>query len=155
MASLLDSLGARLLQTRSFVRAPIWLYQHRLGWILGQRIFMLEHTGRESGLARYVCLEVVERPTPDMLIVASGFGTRSQWYQNLQTQPACRVSIGARVGVPARARMMTEPESDAALLRYQHAHPGAWRRLRGAIDAVGDVSADQLPMVELTLGEGR
>lgn len=154
MASLLDSLSARLLQTRSFVRAPIWLYRHRLGWLLGRRVFMLEHTGRTSGLARYVCLEVLDRPTPDVMVVASGFGTQAQWYRNVRANPDCRVSIGTGIGLPARARMLSRPESEAALRRYQQAHPQAWRRLRGAIDKAGRASSDHLPMVELTLIRG-
>ena len=151
MAAFLDSLGARLLQTRSFVRAPIWLYRHRMGRLLGQRIFMLEHTSRQSGQPRYACLEVVERPTPDVIVVASGFGTHAQWYRNLQAQPECRVSIGRLIEVPARARMMPPSESEETLQRYQQAHPGAWRRLRGAIEAAARTSVADLPMVELTL----
>lgn len=95
--TLLDTLGARLLQSRRFVRAPIWLYRHRLGRFLGQRLVMIEHVGRRSGEARFVCLEVVERPSRDRIVVVSGFGERAQWFQNLQaTPPATSASDRAR-----------------------------------------------------------
>lgn len=151
MASLGDAVTAKLLQTRSVVRAPIWLYRHRLGLLLGTRILMLEHTGHRSGLPRYVCLEVVEAPSPGVLVVASGFGTTAQWYRNLARRPACRVSIGARRAVPATAHLMSDDESAATLARYQRAHPGAWRRLRGAIERATGRPVDGIPMVRLTL----
>ncbi|WP_292652137.1 nitroreductase family deazaflavin-dependent oxidoreductase, partial [Nocardioides sp.] len=93
---MIDSVVSRLLQTRAVVRAPIWLYRHRAGWLLGSRMLMLEHIGRRSGVPRYVCLEVVERPSEHEIVVVSGFGTEAQWYRNLQAEPACRVSIGKR-----------------------------------------------------------
>ncbi|MGH3353482.1 MAG: nitroreductase family deazaflavin-dependent oxidoreductase [Nocardioides sp.] len=151
MTSLIDSVVSRLLQTRAVVRAPIWLYRHRAGWLLGQRMLMLEHVGRRSGAPRYVCLEVVERPSTDEIVVVSGFGTRAQWYQNLRAEPACRVSIGARTNVSARARFLSEEESAAALGRYQVAHPKAWQRLRGAIETAVGHEVEGLPMVALTL----
>ena len=151
MSSLFDLVAARLLQTRGIVRAPIWLYRHHLGWLLGQRVLMVEHIGRKSGLARFVCLEVVERSDSDVVVVASGFGPHAQWYRNLKAHPACRVSIGNRVAVPARARMMSDDEAEATIARYRRQHPVAWRRLRGAIEHAVQQSVDSLPMVELVL----
>jgi deazaflavin-dependent oxidoreductase (nitroreductase family) len=148
---MIDSVVSRLLRTRAVVRAPIWLYRHNAGWLFGSRMLMLEHVGRRSGVARYVCLEVVERPSTDEIVVVSGFGTRAQWYQNLLAEPSCRVSIGARTGVTARARFLTEEESAAALGRYQEAHPKAWQRLRGAIETAVGHEVDGLPMVNLKL----
>lgn len=92
------ALAARALRTRALVRAPITLYQHDLGWIFGQRILMLEHTGRRSGQARFACLEVAGRPGPERIIIVSGFGERAEWYRNLLADPRCTVSIGFAPG---------------------------------------------------------
>lgn len=151
VSSWIDSVAARLLQTRSFVRAPIWLYRHGFGWLLGTRILMLEHTGRTSGLARYVCLEVVDHPAPDTILIVSGFGSSAQWYRNLRSQSACKVSIGRLRAAPAAARMLTDHEAAAALDRYRTHHPKAWDRLRGAIEAAVGHPIEGLPMVELTV----
>ena len=78
VTSMVDSVVSRLLRTRAVVRAPIWLYRHRSGWLFGSRMLMLEHIGRRSGVPRYVCLEVVERPSADEIVVVSGFGTGAQ-----------------------------------------------------------------------------
>ncbi len=55
--------GAALLHVRWFVRAPVWLYRARLGVVFGSPLLMIEHTGRTSGLRRYVVLEIVDRPS--------------------------------------------------------------------------------------------
>jgi deazaflavin-dependent oxidoreductase (nitroreductase family) len=150
MASRLDALVAGLLRNRRFVRAPIWLYQHGFGRLLGKRVIMLEHRGRKSGLPRFVCLEVVERPTPDTIVIVSGFGQRAQWYRNLRADPECYLSSGRRRRVPAYARLMPDRESADALARYKQRNPRAWRRLRGAIEHAVGRSVDGLPMVELS-----
>jgi deazaflavin-dependent oxidoreductase (nitroreductase family) len=136
------------------VRAPIWLYQHGMGWLFGRRMIMVEHTGRISGLPRFVCLEVAERQGPNVVIVASGFGRQAQWYQNLEAHPLCRVSIGSRVSASARARFMSDIESEAAIKRYQAKHPIAWRQLRGAIEHATHQRVHTLPMVEISLTPG-
>ena len=148
----LSYIGAWALRTRGIVRAPIWLYRHRLGWLMGSRILMLEHRGRVSGEARYVCLEVVERPGPGRLVIVSGFGEHAQWYRNLQADPRCFVSTGQLQRVPANAVMMTEAEARAAIERYQQAHPADWRFLRSTIETAVGHPVDGLPMVELVLG---
>lgn len=146
-----SGLAAGALQTRAVARAPITLYRHGLGWVFGRRVLMLEHTGRRSGQARFVCLEVVDRPTPERVVIVSGFGERADWYRNLLADQACFVSVGRLQRVPARARFMTSVEASAALARYQRAHPKAWDRLRRAIEKAAGHPVDQLPMVELLL----
>jgi deazaflavin-dependent oxidoreductase (nitroreductase family) len=147
----LSAIGARVLRTRSLVRAPIALYKGGLGWLLGSRILMVEHRGRSSGLRRYVCLEAVERPSPDRIVVVSGFGERAQWYQNLKAHPACFVSSGRLRRVRAHARLLDPAESAAALERYRQAHPRDWELLRGAVEQAVGHPVHGLPMVELRL----
>jgi deazaflavin-dependent oxidoreductase (nitroreductase family) len=151
MASLVSRLGARALHSRGLVRAPIWLYRHGLGWLLGPRMLMLEHTGRNSGQARFVCLEVVEHRSSTSYVVVSGFGEHAQWYQNLKASPACRISSGRMPRCPARARFMNARDSASVLGRYQVAHPLAWKQLSGTIEQAGGRPAADLPMIELTL----
>ncbi len=151
MASVIDSFAARALRSRRVVRAPIWLFRHGLGWLLGTRVLMLEHVGRRSGQSRYVCLEVVERPREDRIVVVSGFGEQAQWFQNLAAHPECRVSIGRHTRLAATSRRLSSPEAEAVLARYRAAHPRAWRRLRGAIEHAVGREVEELPMMELAL----
>jgi deazaflavin-dependent oxidoreductase (nitroreductase family) len=147
----LSGIGARALRTRWFVRAPIRLYRHGLGRLMGGRILMLEHTGRSSGQPRYVCLEIVERPAPEHFVIVSGFGERAQWYRNLQADPRCFVSTGRMRRAPAVARFLGDAEASAALARYRREHPRDWELLRGAIEKAVGHPVEGLPMVELRL----
>ncbi|KXP01024.1 nitroreductase family deazaflavin-dependent oxidoreductase [Tsukamurella pseudospumae] len=146
-----SALAARALRTRRLVRAPIWLFQHGLGRLMGPRMVMIEHVGRKSGEPRYVVLEVVDRPDVDTVVVCSGFGETAQWYRNLRAHPDCRVTVGNRDRA-ARAELLDPTASDEVLERYRTAHPVAWERLRGAIEKAVQHPVDGLPMVRLRLG---
>ncbi|WP_020660847.1 nitroreductase family deazaflavin-dependent oxidoreductase [Amycolatopsis benzoatilytica] len=147
--------GARLLRNRRLMRAPIWLYRARLGFLLGSRLLLLEHTGRKTGARRYVVLEVIGHPHRDAYIVASGFGDRAQWYRNVVAQPRVRVASGARGLSAATARRLSTVEADAALAGYVRKHPRAWRRFKAVLEnTLGTAVSERdtaLPMVELRL----
>ena len=144
-----------VLHSRTLSRAPIWVYRAGLGFVFGSRMLMLEHIGRRTGAVRYVVLEVIDHPSPDSYIVASGFGTRAQWFKNVQANPRVKVSAAGRRSVPAEARRLTTAEADAALQSYIARHPAAWSALKPTIEsALGEpISAHDtaLPMVEFTL----
>lgn len=151
MGGRLNAWGARLLQSRAFVRAPIPLFRAGLGFLLGRRLLMLEHVGRTSGQSRYAVLEVVREESPDSLVVASGFGRSSQWFRNVVAEPRCHVSIGVTRRRPAVATVLDTAESEEALAYYRQAHPGSWEKLSAIIvEATGETDPD-LPLVRLEL----
>ncbi|GGL35939.1 nitroreductase family deazaflavin-dependent oxidoreductase [Nocardia jinanensis] len=144
-------LGVKLLRARWFVRAPIWAFRVRLGFLFGGRLLLLEHRGRTSGQPRYVALETVDRPDADTVVIASGFGETSQWYRNLLAEPRCRVSIGARYQVPASARTLDPAAAEVVLDAYRTRHPKAYRKLSGIIEEATGRGIDTVPLVELSL----
>jgi deazaflavin-dependent oxidoreductase (nitroreductase family) len=153
------ALAARLLRTRWIVRAPVWLYRARLGFLFGSRLLMLEHAGRKSGIRRYVVLEAVDHPDPVTYVVAAGFGDRAQWLRNVRAIPQVRVYVGSRRPAPATARPLTSEEAAAALTAYARRHPRAWAVLRpvfeNTLGARIDSDGTSLPMVALDLGVSR
>jgi deazaflavin-dependent oxidoreductase (nitroreductase family) len=154
-ANRLSRRAASLLRIRWFVRAPIWLYRARLGFVFGRRLLMIEHIGRNSGRRRYVVLEVVDHPRADTYLVVSGFGTRAQWFRNIEADGRVRVWVGARGAVPASARRLGAETASVALGRYAEAHPRAWSTLRPVLEetlgAAIDTDGTELPMVCLKL----
>lgn len=156
-AETIGQLGARLLRSRRLMRAPIWLYRVRLGFLFGHRLLLLEHTGRRTGLQRFTVLEVVGHPAPNVYIVASGFGTRAQWFRNVAAEPDVRVSVGFHTSVPACARQLAQNDADTALRRYIERHRRAWETMKPAIEStLGAKITEQdtpLPMVELVVRE--
>ena len=147
--------AARLLRVRWIVRAPAWLYRARLGFVFGSRLLMLEHTGRKTGVRRYVVLEAVDHPDPGTYVVAAGFGDRAQWLRNVRVSPRVRVYTGFRCQVPAMARPMTSEETAAALTAYARRHPRSWAALKPVFEttlgARIDSDGTSLPLIALDL----
>ncbi len=151
--------GAWVLGNRVLVRAPIWLYRARLGFLFGSRMLMLEHRGRKTGARRFVVLEVVDHRTPDTYVVASGFGERAQWFRNLIANPHVRVSVAGHGPRAATARRLPTAEADAVLAGYRRRHPRVWTKFQGVLEnTLGTAVSDHdtpLPMVELRLDTAR
>lgn len=149
------SLAVKLLRLRWFVRAPIWLFRARLGFLFGSRLLLLEHIGRRSGARRYVVLEVVDHPASDRYVVAAGFGERAQWLQNVRANPSVRVSVGTRSSRAATAHVLPPDQAKSAVEAYATRHPRAWARLRPVFEETlgAKIQPDgtALPLIRLEL----
>ncbi|GGD26956.1 hypothetical protein GCM10010915_03780 [Microbacterium faecale] len=143
---MIDRIIARLLGTRWLMRLPIPIYRAGLGRLLGPRFVMIEHLGRSSGEPRFVVVEIVEREGR-ALRVASGFGTKAQWYRNLRANGVAYVSTGGVRRARVAVELLDEEASDEVLARYRDAHPDAAQRLKGAMDVVQGHDA-RIPIVE-------
>ncbi|TDD55206.1 nitroreductase family deazaflavin-dependent oxidoreductase [Saccharopolyspora elongata] len=115
---------------RILLRAPIWLYRARLGWLAGNRLLYLAHRGRRTGARREVVVEVVgyDPEVPEVVVVAA-WGKNPDWYRNIQAAPAIEVRLGARRWPEPDHRFLEAREVQKVLLAYQKAHPKAWKRL--------------------------
>ena len=123
---------------RLVLRAPLWLYRARLGWLLGSRFICLVHRGRRSGRLHRAVLEVVhfDRERPELAVIA-GWGPRTQWYRNLERAPAEQVTLGRRRWRRPAQRFPDEPERVELLRAYAREHPLAARELARACGAEG------------------
>ena len=64
-----------------------------------------------------------------VLYMLSGGGDRSDWVRNLVADPAVRVEVGG-VERPARARVVVDPDEDAAARRLLASKYQGWREDR-------------------------
>jgi deazaflavin-dependent oxidoreductase (nitroreductase family) len=100
---------------RLVFRSPILLYRVGLGGLLGHQFLLLTHAGRRTGRVHETVLKVLHYdPATCESIVASAWGSQSDWYRNLQARPALTVQTGGAWYVPhARAvpRMRRSPSS--------------------------------------------
>ena len=111
------------------LRLPIVLYRLRLGWLLGQRFLLLEHIGRKSGQARKTVVEVIGHDRAgDTYYIASGWGKRANWYQNLLATPKITIQVGRR-RLNACAQALPPAEGARVLMDYRQKHPLATREL--------------------------
>jgi deazaflavin-dependent oxidoreductase (nitroreductase family) len=153
VASLLLGRGVRYL-----ARAPIGLYRAGYGFLLGHRVLMLEHTGRKTGLPRYVVLEVVRRLSEDTFVVAAGMGPKADWYRNIERQPHVRVWVARGTAAVAVAQPIEQAEARRHFEAYRAERPWTWRLLRPVISRLigrpGQTDEDlfaTVPLVELRL----
>ena len=147
--SLLHAAFAWWMRQRWLVRAPIWLFRARLGFVFGSRLLMVEHTGRKTGARRYVVVEVIGHLRPGTCIVAAL--PRAQWYRNIQANSSVRVSVGARHLVPATARPLTAAEKPAVLDGYAQRHPRMWAAMGSVFEDILGGPLAEAPIIALEL----
>jgi deazaflavin-dependent oxidoreductase (nitroreductase family) len=149
-----DAVGHRV-GYRKLMRAPIPLYRSGFGLLLGTRLLMMEHRGRQSGQRRFAVLMVLQRPARDVYIVSSVFGERSQWFRNIAANPEVRVSTGFRRRQHALAEVLSPAEADDVLSDYRRRHLRAWALHENALThTLGEpvrYEDTNLPMVVLRL----
>ena len=138
-------------------RAPIWIYRLGLGGLLDGRFVLLNHTGRKSGKPRQAMLEVVFHDKESgAYVVASGFGEKSDWYQNVLAHPEVTIQVG-RKHMTVRGERLPLPEATEVMLDYNRHHPSILRNLAGLLGYRTDGSeadvrffATILPIVAFT-----
>lgn len=115
--------------TRLLFRAPIWLYRWNLGWLMGNRMLKMTHTGRISGEPRQVVLEVVKHdPASDTYYIAAAWGDRSDWVKNIRANPQVQVQVGRRK-FAMLAEQLTPEQGELTILDYSQRHSTAMLNL--------------------------
>jgi len=113
------------------LRLPILFYRLRLGWLLGDRFLMLTHTGRKSGLPRQTVIEVVKHDKEtNTYYVASGWGEKSDWYQNIRKTPQVTIHSGGEK-FQTTAEFIPVEKAIHIVNDYAREHPIAFNELSG------------------------
>ena len=131
-------------------RLPIWLFRLRLGPLMGHRMLLLTHKGRISGKERYAMLEVIKyEQATNTHYVASGFGEKSDWYQNISKTPDVTIQVG-NDKFPARAERLTLDKARAVFHDYTQAHPNAVRNLAKLVGyEIGSSQEDMMAFLDM------
>ena len=115
--------------SRFLYRLPIWMYRSGLGFLMGKRFLLLEHTGRKSGLPRKAVLEVIRYDGIKVTYyVVSGYGNRSDWYQNICNNPAVKIQVGWK-WMPAHAEGLALDQTEREILDYAKRYPRIFQAL--------------------------
>lgn len=147
---------------RRALRLPLLAYRIGLGSIFGKRLLLLHHTGRVSGRDRTTVLEVVSFDAVEASwTVASGFGPKTDWYQNLRAQPQTLIRFGNRPH-PVTARFLTPDDGAGIMSDYARRHPRTARRLCafmglpvGGSNESFRAAGRAIPFVRLEAGAGQ
>ena len=109
--------------TRLLAKSPLVFYRFGLGWLLGTRFAQITHRGRKSGVLHSTVVEII-RYDPGMreVIAVSGWGGKTDWYRNIQQEPALEVRIG-RIAYRPNQRLLTPEETSTEILAAFRQHP--------------------------------
>ena len=119
--SIVDTSPSKAL--RFGLHLPVWLYRVHLGWLLGNRFLMLTHTGRKSGQPHQTVVEVVRyNEETDTYYVVSGWGEKSDWYQNIRKTPSVTIQAGRRT-FQAKAEFIPVEKAIGIVETYARDHP--------------------------------
>jgi len=92
---------------------PVQLWRLGLAPIIGHQLMLITHTGRKSGLSRLTMVEYYKMDRKKFIV--SGFGSRAQWYRNIDADPY--ITIQTADGVESvRAERVTDGETLLRLL---------------------------------------
>ena len=129
--------------SRLAFRAPIWFYRAHLGWLLGGRFLLLNHTGRKSGLPRQTVLEVVKHDSDQQIYyIASGYGEKSDWYRNIMVNPDVNIQVG-RKRYSGTVERLAPDAAEEIILDYGKRHPATLRELARFMGyRIADAEAD-------------
>lgn len=105
---------------RRLLRAPVWLYRWKCGWLLGHRFLLVIHTGRRTRLRRCTVLEVIEfRKAACEAVVISASGRNADWLRNIEdTRSGFEIVIGAR-RFAATHRVLDTGEATSVIAGYE------------------------------------
>lgn len=127
--SILDTRPAGIL--RLGLRLPIWLFRLHLDRMLGDRFLMLIHTGRKSGQLRQTVIEVVQHDkASDTYYVVSGWGEKSDWYQNIHKTSQVTIHVRGRK-FQSQAEFIPVEKAIEIVDAYARDHPVAFNELSG------------------------
>ena len=108
---------------RWLANLPLWVYRLGLGGLLGRRLLCLTHRGRKSGQMRRTVLEVLSYdPRTHEVLVASAWEGKTDWYRNIQVEPALHVQIGWVHYRPVQELLSAE-ETARLILMLATEHP--------------------------------
>ena len=114
-------------------RMPIWIYRLGFGFIIGKHGLLLTHKGRKSRKDRQNVLEIIHSsPNAGKYYVVSGFGTLSDWYQNIINDPAVTIQIGTKK-MAAIASQLDPEEASQLILAYTQKYPKNLKALGGIL----------------------
>jgi deazaflavin-dependent oxidoreductase (nitroreductase family) len=131
-------------------RLPIWIFRLKLDILLGHRMLLLTHKGRQSKKPRYTVLEVIKFDQEHNIhYVASGFGKKSDWYKNILKYPEVEIRCAGK-SYPATAAILPVDEAQVIFQDYISKHPLAIKNLAKLIGyQIGDTEEDTLDFLKL------
>ncbi len=106
---------------RLALHAPVEIYEHGFGRLLGKRFVRLSHGGSDSCDCRTV-LEVIGANGDEVMVIAGLGGPSCEWFRDINSGAPVSVELGGTTFPPADHRVLGEPEAVAVIADYERRH---------------------------------
>jgi deazaflavin-dependent oxidoreductase (nitroreductase family) len=119
-----------------FLKFPVWLHKIGLGgWerMIGAQWMLLVTTGRKSGKRRETMVDVMDYDaSTDTYYIEAAYGTRADWYRNIQANPVFEAKVGRRK-FKARASTVSSEVAADLMVKFFREKPAYTRSVMAMV----------------------
>lgn len=106
-----------------FFKVPVWIYKMGFGgferWV-GAQWMLITHTGRKSGKRYDSMVDVMDYDkATDTYYIEAAYGTRADWYRNIQASPNFAARVGRRKFLACATPLSNENSADMLVKFYR------------------------------------
>lgn len=109
-----------------FFKVPVWMYKIGFGGferLVGAQWMLITHIGRKSGKRYDSMVDVMDYDkATDTYYIEAAYGTRADWYRNIQASPNFEARVGRRK-FEARAKALSTEGSADMLVKFYREKP--------------------------------
>ncbi len=121
---------------KTFFKVPVWIYRMGFpGWerMIGAQWMLITAVGRKSGKRRETMVDVLDYDAAsDTYFVEAAYGTRADWYRNIQVNPRFEARVGRRK-FHARATTLSNENAGEMLVRFYRKKPAYTRSVMAMV----------------------
>ena len=119
-----------------FFKVPVWI--HKLGFggwerLIGAQWMLITTVGRKSGKPRDAMVDVMDYDTAsDTYFIEAAYGSRADWYRNMQANPIFDARVGRRK-FKARAAPLSNEGAGELMVQFYRKKPAYTRSVMAMV----------------------
>ena len=119
-----------------FFKVPVWIYKMGFtGWerAVGAQWMLITTVGRKSGKPRDAMVDVMDYDkVTDTYYVEAAYGSRADWYRNIQANPRFEAQVGRRK-FHATATPLSNEDAGELMVKFFRAKPAYTRSVMAMV----------------------
>jgi deazaflavin-dependent oxidoreductase (nitroreductase family) len=119
-----------------FFKVPVWVHQMGLGgWerLIGAEWMLITTVGRKSGKPRDTMVDVMDYDkASDTYYVEVAYGSRADWYRNIQANPLFEARVGRRK-FQAHAATLANADAGEMMVQFFRRKPAYTRTVMAMV----------------------
>ena len=119
-----------------FFKIPVWIHKMGFGgWerLVGAQWMLITTVGRKSGKPRDTMVDVMDYDKAnDTYFVEVAYGSRADWYRNIQANPLFKARVGRRQ-FQARAATLANADAGEMMVQFFRRKPAYTRTVMAMV----------------------